>query len=346
MQLSRVVGWIGIALALGCGRQSGRTERDASVATSASTSASPSASAVALPAPEPHAQTGVEPTTLLTLPTSAYSPWLTVDEGVVYLLTDQAAHRLVPGQEAPSIPLDLGIGPAVTESSFIYWSKGAIWRASKKGGKARRVAALSHQPQRFVTSGEQFVWLDRTDEGKFTIQTLDAGKPRTIVSPTGDIDTLTMLQDWVFFVERATPSSWRFGGVRLAGGAPTFSTPRSGRTPAMLVAAGDLYYYDSNTLEIHRLSPDFLTEETISRDFICSPIAVSAQIYCAHMAGLFELSRKPSSSPVRLTGSRQITAVAASSTLVAWLRDTGPDRLALEMLPVLMPDGGTPPQPQ
>jgi hypothetical protein len=283
---------------------------------------------------------------LLTLPISAYAPSLTVDQGIIYLLTDRAAYRLVPGQEPRQFPLDLGIGPAMTDSSFVYWSKGAIWRAPKAGGKPHRVAGLSHQPQRFVTSGERFAWLDRTDEGKFTIQTLDAGKPRTIVAPSGDIDALTMLQDWVFFVERATPSSWRFGGVRDTGGQPTFSTPKSGRTPAMLVPFGDLYYYDSNTLEIRRSSPDFLTEETLSRDFICSPLSVSAQIYCAHLAGLFELSRQRGSSPVRLTDSRQITAVAASSTLVAWLRDTGPDQLALETLPVLMPDGGTPPQAQ
>jgi len=336
MRVIRGLAWTAIALAGGCGRQSSRADPPASASTLPVTSVS----AVSRPPPpEPHAPTGIEPTVLLTLPISAYAPFLFVDQGVVYLLTRQAAYRLVPGEEPVQTPLDLGIGPAMTESSFVYWSKGAIWRAPKAGGKPRRVASLSHEPQRFVTSGEQFAWLDRTDEGKFTIQTLAGGKPKTIWSALGDIDAVTMLQDWVFFVEREARGAWRFGGVRVAGGEPTFSTPHGGRTPALLVPFGDLYYYDSNTIEIHRLSPDFLTDEILSREFICSPFAVSVQIYCAHVAGLFELPKQPKSSPVRLTDTRVITAVAASSALVAWLRDTGPDQLALEMLPVLV---GTP----
>jgi hypothetical protein len=324
MQRTRGFVWAALVLELACGRRSGPAQPQAS--------ALPETKASAIAPPVPRDRTLREPTVLLTLPISAYAPWLVVDEEVVYLLTTQAAYRLVPGKEPAQIQLGLGIGPTLTNSSLIYWSKGAIWRAPKTGGKAERVARLSHEPQRFVTSGEKFAWLDRTDEGKFTIQTLERGKPRTIWSASGDIDTLTMLEDWVFFVEREASSSWRFGAVRVAGGEPTFSAPKSGRTPAMLAPHEDIYFYDSNTLEIHRLSPDFSTDQVVSEKFICSPLAVSTRIYCAHMAGLFELS--PGSSPIQLTASREITAVAASATLVAWIRDAGPDHLAVEMLPV------------
>ncbi len=338
MRVMRALAWVAIALGWGCGRRSDRVDPGAP----ASAAPALSTSAVAPPeTPEPHALAGAEPTVLLTLPISAYAPVLFADEGVVYLLTSKAAYRIVPGHQPEQFPLDLGIGPTMTASSFVFWSKGAIWQAPKAGGKPRRIVSLSHEPQRFVTSGDRFAWLDRTDEGKFTIQTLARGKPKTIWSARGDIDVVTMLQDWVFFVERDAANAWRFGGVRVAGGEPTFSAPHSGRTPAMLVPYHDhLYYYDSNTIEIHRLSPDFLTNEILSKEFICSPLAVSTQIYCAHVAGLFEVSGRPLSSPVRLTERRVIPAIAASSELVTWLSDTGPDQLALEMLPVLLPDAG------
>jgi hypothetical protein len=320
----------GCVLTFACARPTG--QKSSSASPSASASASTSASSLATKLPD---RTEIEPTTLLTLRKSAYAASLGADEAAFYLLTDNAAHRLVPGQPPLEIPLDLGIGAALTESSYLYWSKGAIWRAPKQGGKARRIATVPHQPQRLVTSGEHFAWLDRSDQEHFTIQTLQGTKPRIVFASSGNIDAVAMLHDWVFFVERTSKSSWRFGGIRSAGGEPAFSAPRSGRTPAMLAISSDIYYYDGNTIEVHRLSPDFSTEVTVIRKLICSPIAVSVHIYCAQTGGLFEVSKKPGSPPVLIQGRHQgITAVAANSTLVGWIRDLGGNMLAVEMLPL------------
>jgi hypothetical protein len=62
---------------------------------------------------------------------------------LAYLLTRNAAYRLAPGKPPQKIALDLGIGPVLADSGIVFWSKGAIWNASKDGASVWRVAALS-----------------------------------------------------------------------------------------------------------------------------------------------------------------------------------------------------------
>jgi hypothetical protein len=249
------------------------------------------------------------------------------------VLTSDAAYRVPNVGHVQKTALDLGIGPALTRGFVLFWSKGGLFRAPKRGGKAQRIATLAHQPQYFVSSGDAFAWLDHEDSGKFSIQTLDRRKPKLLYSAPGMIDAVTMIQDSVFFVERVAEGSWRFGRVSVTGGAPDFSAPKSGRSPAMLAGTREVTYYDGNQLEVRALSPDFQHEATLIKDFICSPIAVADRVYCGQMQGLYELPG--SGKPARLmmeNGRAPMAALAASRTRVAWLSDTGPDRLTLKTL--------------
>jgi hypothetical protein len=103
----------------------------------------------------------------------------------------------------------------------------------------------------------------------------------------------------------------------------------------LAASSSDVFFYDGPSLTVRRLSPDFQKEEILADDFICSPIAVSQQIFCGQVEGLFELSPQRKN-PVALTGGRAgpISFIAASPTQVAWLVDTGANKLAVEMLPL------------
>jgi hypothetical protein len=276
-----------------------------------------------------------EPTRLAKMAVSAYSTSLALDDDAVYLLTSNAAYRLVAGEPQQGIELDLGVGAVLTQSAFIFWSKGAIWSAPKQGGATRQIAKFPHQPQYFVASGDSFAWVDRSDEGLYTIQTLSGRKPRSLVSSTAEISALNMIGDSVYFVQRPTDGSWRIGSVRITGGEPAYSNERKGRTPAMLTGSDDIYYYDVDKSEIRKLLPDLHQEELQLEKFVCSPINVASRIYCGCVEGLFEVSKEDKTPRVLMHGRRgSITNIRANSKLVAWIFDAGPELLAVDMLPV------------
>jgi len=268
------------------------------------------------------------------MPVSAYGTSLALDDDAVFLLTSNAAYRLVAGQPAQGIELDLGVGAVLTSSAFIFWSKGAIWRAPKEGGLARSIAKFPHQLQYFVSWGDSFAWVDRSDEGLYTIQTLKGAKPRVLVSSTGEISGLNMINDSVYFVQRPTDTSWRVGSVRTTGGEPSYSNERKGRTPAMLTGSDNLYFYNLDTSEIRKLPLDLNNEEVLLKNFVCSPVNASDRIYCGCVEGLFEVSKESRKPRVLVFGRPgSITNIRANSKLVAWTVDTGPNKLAVDMLP-------------
>lgn len=285
------------------------------------------------PSPPPVAQMQTpiapEPRTLLALPTSAYHATIAAgDDDDVYLLTPKAAYRLAPGRAAEQMPLDLGTSATATPSSFIYWSRGAIVETPKAGGASRRIVALADPPQAIVAAGGRIAWLVRSRDGRSSIQSLNGKRPRTEYASPGTIDAIAMDGDAIFFVDRPAGADWRIGTVRAGGGAGRFTPLRQGRAPAMLVARGDLYYYEGNGHEVRRLSPDLQHERALASGFVCSPIAVSAHVYCAQVEGLFEL--RADERPRRLVPggpARLVADLAATPKRLLWIVDAGPDRL-------------------
>jgi len=278
----------------------------------------------------------LEPTTLVEMPISAYPTSLALDDDVVYLLTSNAAYKLTEGQPVQGIELDLGIGPVVTESAIIFWSKGSIWGAPKHGGEVRALAKLPHQPQYFVAEKGHLAWVDHSDAGPYTIQSLDGRKPRVLVTASGELSALTMIADSVFFVQRAEDNSWRVGRARVQGGDVEYSTSRTGQTPAMLTGTESLVYYDMKTSEIRRLQTDLQHEETWLKDFVCTPLYESINVYCACVEGLFEVRATDHKPHVLIYGRHEtITYIRANSKYIVWTVDKGPDKLAVYRLPVV-----------
>jgi len=313
-------------LLVACGRDSKRSPPEPS-------DPGPAALAPGSSAPVLQAQEPVSPTRLTSLAVSAYATSLAIDDDAVYLLTSNAAYRLVAGQPAHGIRLDLGIGPVLTQSAFVFWSEGSIWSAPKQGGVTRQIAKFPHQPQYFVASGDALAWVDQSDEGLYSIQTLVGSKPRILVSSTGEIRALNMIGDAVYFVQRPTDGSWRIGVVRITGGAPEYAAERKGRAPALLSGSDDLYYYDLDKSQILKVSPDLQHEEVQLKEFVCSPIQVSSRIYCGCVEGLFDVS-KQTLRPTALVHDRpgSITNISSNSKHVAWTVDVGAGRLAVDML--------------
>ena len=133
----RNLAWlIALAVTLSCGRPSRTKRKDASIAASAP---SPSAATA-------HKRAEIEPAALLALPIGAFHVTLWSDEESVYLLTSQGAYRFVTGQEPRHFALDLGEGPVMTRSSFIYWSSGSNWRTPKSGGEPLKLASVPQRP--------------------------------------------------------------------------------------------------------------------------------------------------------------------------------------------------------
>jgi hypothetical protein len=277
----------------------------------------------------------VEPTRLLSLPVSAYTISLGLDGELAYLFTRNAAYRLAAGKPPQKVELDLGIGPALADSGIVFWSKGEIWNASKDGASVWRVAALSRQPEYFVASSSGIAWLDQTEDGLFRIQSLVGQKPRLLVADQGEISALNMVHDWVFFVLRAKDNSWRIGRVHVARGEPDYTAPRTGPTPAQLTGSESIVFYDMDRSEIRQLTPDLKSEHVWLKDFVCSPLYEATNVYCGRVEGLFEVRAESLTPKFLWRGTREtITLIRANSKQVVWAVDTGPDQMAVDMLPV------------
>ena len=270
---------------------------------------------------------------LLALPVSAYHVSLVADDAGFTLLSEDAVYRLVPGRAPAKTPIAAGSAATLGRSGVVFWSDAAIRETELPSGRAKKLVQLEVRPQSLLSSGAELAWLERGEAGTHALRALASEKPRLAYQSEGSIEVATMLSDWVFFVERAKDGSWRIGGVKAARGTPVFSEPRRGRTPAMLVAHRDLHYYDGTTREVRRLSPDFQREDVLARDFVCSPLAVWDNVYCAQVEGISEI--REGHAPERLlegTPGGPVAAIAANSRYVAWVADAGADKLEVKAL--------------
>jgi hypothetical protein len=297
-----------------------------------SAASAPTSSDGRAPSPPQASTERPESPPLLSLSTSAYQASLAVDDDAAYLLTSHAAYRLAPGRPADALKVELGFGGTATRHGLVYWSDGAVREASKQGGESRRLGTLAARPQLFISSGDVVAWLERSEDGRFSLGSLATERPSTIYASPGTIDAATMIGDLSFFVERTTDAEWRIGAVRTKGGRPVFTTARRGRSPAMLVGHHDIYYYDGNVREVRRLSPDLRREDTLVSDFICSPLAVAERVYCANVEGIFELAPQGPRRLVKLGRDGTVTDLAANARRLFWIADAGADRLVVETL--------------
>ena len=285
-------------------------------------------------APAKSSESAASADTLLSLPTPAYHASITAGaDDVADLLTESAAYRLSRGRPPVRRPLDLGTVAAVTPTSYLFWSRGAVRETPKAGGPTRTVTPMPEQPQALLAADGALAWLRGTVGQPYLLQALRGKATVTLYTSPGTIDAATMGGDRVFFVERPAGTDWRIGAVPLAGGAPLFTAARPGRAPAMLAVNGDLAFYVGAGFEVHRLSRDLQHERTLVSGFICSPLALADSIYCSQPDGLFALP--PEGPPRRLlagTLTRPVTDIAAGPRTLYWIVDAGADRLEVKAL--------------
>jgi hypothetical protein len=292
-----------------------------------------SATSASAPVPEPTRldranERRSDPTQLISLPISAYHASISADDDAAYLLANQSAYRLVPGRAPESLQVRPGFGATTARHALVFWSDGAVRAASKRDGKSRKIAALATPPQALLSSGSDTAWIERSNEGRFSLMSSSGKPPLRVYASPGTIEAAAMLSDWIFFIERPTTTEWRVGGIRANGGAPVFTSSRTGRAPSMLVARHELFYYDGNQREVRRLSPDLRGEETLVSNFVCSPIAVAEQVYCANVQGIFELVPGARPRPlVTLSKGGAVTDLAANASHLYWIGDAGADKL-------------------
>ncbi len=275
------------------------------------------------------------PVTVAQLDKSPYHTRLELTADAIYLLTMEGAFRLAPGQPPQESKLDLGEIGVATPSSFVFWSNGSFWLAPKKGGPPGRLANVKERPIFLVSVDERFAWLAPDGEGRHTVYVLRQGQPHAVHTLSGTVAGATMVDDRVIFVERVE-GGWRLGSVTTGGGPANFTATRKGPYPAMLAAAGDVYFYyweDKKTSEVWAVSPDLRNERVVASHVTCSPLAVADRVFCVNMEGLYEIS--PSSGLPKLLypgDGASTTAITADRSRIVWVRERGADKLEVKLL--------------
>ena len=284
-----------------------------------------------------------DPIPLGTLKESAYGKTLAVDGTTVYLLTPTAMWRFSPEQKPTETKLDLKYSPAFTNTELIFWTAGRMQSIPKTGGAVKSLGPVKHRPRKIVAADDHFGWLDLSDGGSFTLQTLKNGKPNVLYRTTNKVTSPMMLGDRIYFVERATGGNtptkeiqWRIGGVSVNPGVPhIFGRWEVGRTPSMLGGKTEIYYFDMPGRSVRRLSADLAQNAAIANKVVCTPFAVSDRVICSRVEGLYELPKGGGEPKILADKPMGLTVnIAASDKMVAWLSDTGENELTLRVLPL------------
>jgi hypothetical protein len=262
---------------------------------------------------------------------SAYTATLAAEGDDIYVFTSHDAYRFGAGRAAERWAIELGDTPAVGARGIVYWLDGKLRQAPKQGGSVEILAAVPRAPRRLCVSGAHLVW-EEPAQAAALLRTLDGSEPRTIYRSQGEIEALALMDDQAYFVERSQ-ERWRLGTVALSGGAARFTEARASRTPALLAAAHDVFFYDGPTSTVRRVASDLSREDVVAREVICSPLAVADRVYCAQISLLFEVPRD--GGKARLLAPKRpgtIAALVATRTRIAWLLDAGENRAELEVL--------------
>jgi len=271
----------------------------------------------AMPAPLP------APVTLLALDRSAFHAKVHLDGDLVYVLTDDAIFAVAPGQAPRGRKLAMGFTSAATPSAFIYWDQGFLMRVSKLGGDPAKLGPVPREPQFLLAMGELIAWVDKDDQGAFTVRVFDGSQGRVIHAAAGRIVAATGAGDRAVFVEQMKDGPYRLVSVPVTGGEATFGRPRKGRPPAMLTSfEGTVAYYDGNAFEVRSLSADLRQEQVVGNNLICSPIALADRIYCGQVEGLSVLLPADHSITLLSPNARTlVTALTADPRRVVYILD-------------------------
>jgi hypothetical protein len=268
---------------------------------------------------------------LLQLEVSAYRAQLDFDGDTLVVATPHGLHLIPHGGAATTVAQNHGNTFALAGSKVVYLREGQLWQ-SKRGATATTLGSVALEPSAVVVNHEHLAWLQRGPNGPSRIQTFSAGRVQQAAEVSGRVDTLALFEGWVFFFEQGPGGTWRLGAAPLDGGDPKFTEFRKGRVPSTLEAAGELFYYDGPTRSVRRISPDLGREEVIQTGVICSPLAVRDRVVCAEVGGLYELPLGGGAIERLAAQTSFVTMLATNGKRVAWISDSGADRLSVKVL--------------
>lgn len=272
-----------------------------------------------------------KPRTVLGLDISAYHVRLDFDGEALVLASPRGLHLVPPVGPPKVFPVEFGDVFALAGARVVFVREQQLFE-SLRGEVPRALGPLIGTASSLALSGAHLAWVTHDAGGAARIWAFQDGTPREVLRLTGRIDTMGLLGDGVFFFEQGPEGSWRLGSVPVAGGTPAFRDWQKGRVPATLEGSDDLYYYDGPSRSVRRVALDLSHEDVVASGVICSPLAVSDRVACAHVGGLYELPLAGGPPrPITAQGSF-VAALAARSEAVAWVSDTGRDRLVVRAM--------------
>jgi hypothetical protein len=171
-----------------------------------------------------------------------------------------------------------------------------------------------------------------------SLQTLSAGGVRVVYDSADSVCAAAMRRASVYWVLRSPDGSWKIGRVGL-NGEHQMTHAHHGRPPAMLALGPDgIYFYDGPQRGVRKLTFDLEREDAVSTNVICSPLAISSRVVCAHVGGLFEVPAL-GAAPRFLAAERAgpITAMAATDDRAFWVAESGDERLIVRSVALAGP---------
>jgi hypothetical protein len=305
----------------------------------ASTPSSPQAPSKEEPAPAAKnaARPLPEVSTLYEQESSAYHARLFADDDGVVLVTQAGFTTFVAGEAPARHAVELGPVVARQRGALVFWRSGALRSISLSGGYERELAALPAPPRYLLASEDQLAWIQTLESAGTSLQTLSGGDVRVVRESGESVSAAVLRASVVYWISVRRDGAWTIGRVGLDG-QHTSTGAHHGRPPAMLALGQDgVYFYDGPVRGVRRLSFDLERETSVLAKVICSPLAVSSGVVCAHVGGLFDIP--PSSSVPRfLTKERAgpVTAIAATNERAFWVTEDGNERLVVRTL--LLPE--------
>jgi hypothetical protein len=256
---------------------------------------------------------------------SAYHAGLFVDESGVVLVTPTGLTTLLPGEGLEEHAIDLGPLAVRNGGSVVFWRSGSLREISLSGAGEREVAALPGAPLYLLASEGQLAWIQLDRKTGSSIQTLSGGDVRVVYDSEKKVCASAMRGASVYWVLQSQDGSWTIDRVSLDGQQRISTAAHHGRPPSMLALGQDgVYFYDGPERGVRKLTFDLAREDVVLANVICSPIAVSSRVVCAHVGGLFEIAR-PGAAP-RLLASEAagpIAATAATNDRAFWVAESG-----------------------
>jgi hypothetical protein len=269
--------------------------------------------------------------------TSAYHARLFADEDRVVLVTQTGFTTFIAGKPPARHAVSLGPVAARQGDTLVFWRSGWLRAVSLSGEGERELAALPAAPQYLLASEAQLTWIQTTRESGASLQTLSGGDVRVVYESEDSISAAASSASVVYWVAERRDGSWNIGRVDLDG-QHTSTGAHQGRPPAMLALGRDgVYYYDGPARGVRKLSFDLKQETAVLAKVICSPLAVSSHVVCAHVGGLFDIP-PPGRAPRFLASERAgpVTAMVATNDRVFWVAESGDERLVVRT--VILPE--------